>query len=111
MPFGLCNSNATFERLIDDTLHGLKWYICRYTTSTIAWFFSPDFTTLLLRLILVFMCLTNAGLQLEPEKCPFAAQLLTILGHTVSNHGVIPDTANLYAVAEFQQPTNIKEIR
>lgn len=110
MPFGLCNAPATFERLMDNTLRGLKWSICLcYLDDVVV--FSPDFPTHLLRLRQVLTCLTNAGLQLNLKKCRFAARELTILGHVVSKHGVLPDPAKLRAVAEFPKPQTIKELR
>uniref|UniRef100_A0A6G5A989 Putative tick transposon n=1 Tax=Rhipicephalus microplus TaxID=6941 RepID=A0A6G5A989_RHIMP len=90
MPFGLCNAPATFERLMDNTLRGLKWSVCLCYLDDIV-VFSPDFPTHLLRLQLVLTCLTNAGLQLNLKKCRFATRELSILGHIVSKHGVRPE--------------------
>lgn len=110
MPFGLCNAPATFERMMDTVLRGLKWQTCLCYLDDIV-VFAPDFTTHLHRLKCVLTCLTNAGLQLNLKKCHFAARKLTILGHVVSKHGVQPDPAKLRAITDFPRPTNLKELR
>lgn len=90
MPFGLCNAPATFERMMDNVLRGLKWKTCLCYLDDIV-VFSPDFNTHLERLEQVLTCLTSAGLQLNVKKCRFAARKLTILGHVVSKDGILPD--------------------
>lgn len=86
MPFGLCNAPATFERMMDNVLRGLKWKTCLCYLDDIV-VFSSDFDTHLERLKQVLTCLTSAGLQLNLKKCRFAARKLTILGHVVSKEG------------------------
>lgn len=110
MPFGLCNAPATFERMMDNILRGLKWNICLCYLDDIV-VFSSDFSTHLSRLHQVLTCLKNAGLQLNIKKCRFAARTLTILGHVVSKDGVLPDPAKLRAVADFPKPTSLKTLR
>lgn len=110
MPFGLCNAPATFERMMDNILRGLKWQICLCYLDDIV-IFSPDFPTHLLRLERVLKCVADAGLQLNLKKCRFAARQLVILGHVVSKEGVLPDPAKLQAVAQFPRPTTLKELR
>lgn len=110
MPFGLCNAPATFERMMDSLLRGLKWKTCLcYLDDVVV--FAPDFETHLIRLEQVLTCLANAGLQLNLKKCHFAARKLTILGHVVSKEGISPDATKLRAVAEFPKPTTLKALR
>lgn len=68
MPFGLCNAPTTFERLVDNTLRGLKWSVClRYLDDVVV--FSPDFPTHLLRLRLVLP--NERRPAAKPQKVPF----------------------------------------
>lgn len=110
MPFGLCNAPATFERMMDNLLRGLKWKTCLCYLDDVV-IFSPDFPTHLCRLEEVLQCLTAAGLQLNLKKCHFGASQLTILGHVVSKHGILPDAAKLRAVADFPKPSSVRELR
>lgn len=110
MPFGLCNAPATFERMMDSVLRGLKWHICLCYLDDIV-VFAPDFATHLERLNHVLTCLKNAQLQLNLKKCSFAARKLTILAHVVSKDGVLPDPAKLRAVTDFPKPTTLKQLR
>ncbi|UYV71739.1 hypothetical protein LAZ67_9000200, partial [Cordylochernes scorpioides] len=62
MPFGLCNAPATFERMMDTLLRGLKWSMCLcYLDDIIV--FSPTFDEHFRRLELVLRCLSKAGLS------------------------------------------------
>ncbi|UYV72881.1 hypothetical protein LAZ67_10001063 [Cordylochernes scorpioides] len=80
MPFGLCNAPATFERMMDGLLKGLRWTICLCYFDDIV-VFSDDFEEHLRRLQLVLGCLRKAGLCLNPGKCRFGAKTITVLGH------------------------------
>lgn len=110
MPFGLCNAPATFERMIDHVLRGLKWrtYLCYLDDIVI---FSSSFTQHLKRLDEVLTCLANAGLQLNTKKCRFATRSIKVLGHVVSNEGIRPDPEKIAAVIDFPRPQQQKALR
>ncbi|UYV70710.1 hypothetical protein LAZ67_8000342, partial [Cordylochernes scorpioides] len=110
MPFGLCNAPATFERMIDNLLKGLKWTICLcYLDDIIV--FSDGFEEHLRRLQLVLNCLKKAGLCLNSKKCKFGAKTITVLGHEVSENGIRPDQEKIRAVRDFATPRSLKEVR
>lgn len=100
MPFGLCNAPATFERMMDSLLRGLKWSTCLcYLDDVIV--FSPTFDSHLQRLSTILEVFRNAGLQLNASKCRFGRREITVLGHLVNATGVQPDPENVRAVKEF----------
>lgn len=76
MPFGLCNVPATFERMIDSLLRGLKWSTCLcYLDDLIV--FSATFESHLQGLRTILSVFRSAGLQLNSSKCHFAS------GHSI----------------------------
>ncbi|UYV63976.1 hypothetical protein LAZ67_2006231, partial [Cordylochernes scorpioides] len=110
MPFGLCNAPATFERMMDGLLKGLRWTICLCYLDDIV-VFSDDFEEHLRRLQLVLGCLRKAGLCLNPGKCRFGAKTITVLGHKVSGDGICLDPEKIRAVRDFPRPKSLKEVR
>lgn len=110
MPFGLCNDPATFERMIDTVLHGLKWKICLCYLDDIV-IFSSTFDEHLQRVEEVLTCLRNAGLQLNTKKCRFASTSIKVFGHVVSKDGIRPDPDKINAVLNFSRPLRQKELR
>lgn len=107
LPFGLCNAPATFERLADTVLQGLKWKEALvYLDDTIV--FSDTFSEHLRRLENVFQRLEQANLTLKPSKCFFGFNKVHLLGHVVSEDGISPDPDKLKAVKEFPRPTSVK---
>ncbi|UYV75691.1 K02A2.6-like [Cordylochernes scorpioides] len=91
MPFGLCNTQATFERMIDSVLGSLKWNMCFCYLDDIV-VYTPTFEEDLRRLQLVF--------NVHP-----------ILGDLVDANGIHPDPDKVEAISEFPRPTNISKLR
>ncbi|UYV84270.1 hypothetical protein LAZ67_X001713, partial [Cordylochernes scorpioides] len=91
MPFGLCNAPATFERMMDNVLMGLKWNICLCYLDDIV-VYSDTFEEHLERLSKVLSCLQQAGLTINPDKCLFGSTRIKILGHVVDKDGIQPDS-------------------
>ena len=79
MPFGLCNAPATFERLMDRVLCGMRWSRCLvYLDDVIS--FGGTIPEALARLEEVLGRLSNFGLQLIWEEMYFYADGSGILG-------------------------------
>ena len=74
MPFGLCNAPATFQRLMQTVLPGLKWHCCFIYLDNIL-VASQTFKEHMEHLrLLIFDRLRNTGLTLKPKKCFFVQQ-------------------------------------
>ncbi|GBM83446.1 Uncharacterized protein K02A2.6 [Araneus ventricosus] len=110
MPFGLCNAPASFERMMDSVLRGLKWNICLcYLNDIIV--FAPNLQEHQVRLRKVLTCIQEAGLTLNSSKCCFGKKKLLILGHLVDEHGIYTDPEKVAAVEKFPIPQNIADVR
>ena len=106
MPFGLCNAPATFERLMDRVLQGLRWSRCLvYLDDIIS--FGTTFDDALDNLTLMFERLHSYGLQLKSPKCHLFQTSVPFLyscacrgsggGHT--SGGVLVSTDHLLCLA------------
>ncbi|UYV83383.1 hypothetical protein LAZ67_23000836 [Cordylochernes scorpioides] len=108
MPFGLCNAPATFERMMDTLLRGLKWSMCLcYLDDIIV--FSPTFDEHVRRLDLVLRCLSKAGFVLNPDKCLIGTKRLSIFGHLVDGEGVHPNPDKVDAMSKFPTPKSLAD--
>lgn len=110
MPFGLTNAPATFQRLMDIVLAGLKWQCCLVYLDDII-VFSATFKQHLEDLRKVFTALSDANLTLKTSKCNFCRSELKYLGHLVTSEGIKPDPALVETIIKFNQPTSIKEVQ
>ncbi|UYV84620.1 hypothetical protein LAZ67_X002854, partial [Cordylochernes scorpioides] len=107
MPFGLCNAPATFERMMDTVLKGLKWNICLCYLDDIV-VYGPSFEEHLKRLEVVLECLQQSGLNVNHEKCLFGSRQLKILGHVVNENGIHPDPEKVEAILKFPSPKSFE---
>ncbi|CAF2205227.1 unnamed protein product [Rotaria magnacalcarata] len=110
MPFGLSNAPATFQRLMDIVLAGIKWQSCLVYIDDII-VFSPTFEQHIHDLSTVFDRPANAGLTLKASKCDFCRRELKYLGHLITADGIKPDLGLVASVQLFPQPTKIKDIQ
>ncbi|UYV81352.1 hypothetical protein LAZ67_20000902, partial [Cordylochernes scorpioides] len=110
MPFGLCNAPATFERMMDNVLMGLKWNICLCYLDDIV-VYSDTFEEHLERLSKVLSCLQQAGLTINPDKCLFGSTRIKILGHVADKDGIQPDSEKVEAIKKFPVPKSVCDIQ
>jgi transposase InsO family protein len=110
MPFGLCNSPSTFQRLMEEVLEGLTMVKCAVYIDDII-VFAPTKTELYERLSEVFDRLRQAHLTLKPKKCSFFQNSVDFLGHSVSAEGVRCSNKHLEAVTSWPEPSNVQQLQ
>ncbi len=110
MPFGLTNAPATFQRLMDIVLAGLKWQCCLVYIDDVV-IYSPTFEQHLIDLENVFQALKSANLTLKASKCQFCRREMRYLGHVITQNGIKPDPDLIKSVTNFPQPKKIKDVQ
>ncbi|KRX34141.1 Retrovirus-related Pol polyprotein from transposon 17.6, partial [Trichinella murrelli] len=110
MPFGLCNARATFQRVMDLTLTGLKWKKCLVYLDDIV-IFGRTFQEHLNNLAEILQRIRQSGLKLKPAKCRLCAKEIPFLGHIVYRDGVRTNPSKTEKVASWPTPTSTSEVR
>ena len=110
LPFGLCNSPASFARMMNLVMAGLNFSICLIYLDDII-IFAGDLQSHLERLVQVLTRLRTANLKLKPSKCHLLQRKVLFLGHVVSAEGVATDPAKVATVKEWPTPRNLRELR
>ena len=110
MPFSLTNAPATFQRLMDIVLAGLKWKCCVVYLDDII-VYSNLFDQHLKDLHHLFAALADAHLTLKASKCNFCRKELKFLGHLIISEGIKPDPDLTAIITASQQPQKIKDVQ
>ena len=107
MGFGLTNSPATYQRLMEDCLGDLHFDICMiFIDDRII--FSDTYEEHVCRLKTVFQRLQENGLKPSPKKCTFFQ--VRYLG-TVSGDGMKPDPSKVDKVLKWSTPESPEQAR
>ncbi|GFS93111.1 retrovirus-related Pol polyprotein from transposon 297 [Trichonephila clavipes] len=110
MPFGLRNTPATFQRLIDKFRSGLNNVLAlSYLYDIII--FSPTFQKHLSDLEQVFKCLSLFELNTNKEKCNFCCKKVKCLGHYITKEGISVDPQKTAAIADITSSTSVKQVQ
>ncbi|WVZ83016.1 hypothetical protein U9M48_030205 [Paspalum notatum var. saurae] len=110
MPFGLTNAPATFQgtmNLIFAPL--LRKGILVFMDDILIYSNTLDEHMRLLKE--VFEILRVNQFYLKGSKCSFLRQEVEYLGHIISGQGVSTEPSKITAVANWQKPRNVKELR
>ena len=109
MPFGLCNSQSSQQRLMDNVLDGTK--DCGAYIDNIIAYGKGSFIEHLEQIREVFDKLCKANLSLRVDKCIFASRKVTNLEFDFSTEGIKPSEKNIVKIKDFPTPKNVKELK
>jgi len=110
LSFGLTTAPSTFQQLADAILGNMKWNgAMTYLDDILV--YGKNLEEHNYNLKKVLSQLKATGLKLKPSKCQFAYKEITVLGHTISEQGILPDSSKLQAIQSFQTPKNKKALQ
>ena len=107
-PMGLQGSPASFARLMDYIMRGLKGvltYIDDILVHTV------DHETHLDLLEETLLRMRKYGIKLNVDKSIFGSGEVQYLGYTLSERGVSPSQDKLKAIKDFKPPQTVKQVR
>lgn len=107
MPFGLRNAPATFQRLMNRVVSGLRGCAV-YLHDVVV--YSDTWEEHVQRIDALFDRFVWARLTVNLAKCEFAKATVTYLGKVVGQGVVRPVQAKVMAVQQFPPPTTRKEL-
>ena len=110
MPFGLCNAPATFQRLMEQVLHGLIGKCCVVYLDDIL-VIGETFEKHMDNLKKVLERLQEADLHLKMKKCHFVQTSAEYLGYLVSSQGISVDPRKVEAILNFPVPVDLKSLK
>ena len=111
MYFGLCNSPATFQAMMNKIFVDMDDVVVVYIDDLMI-FTQTDNQAEHDQIILeVLCCLEENDLFVKPEKCTFRATEVDFLGMIVGRDGIKMDQTKVKAILDWPEPKNIKGVR
>ena len=109
MPFGLCNTPMTFQRLMQITLGELNLTYCVIYLDYVIGFGHSEEEHLEC-LCVMFECFREYNLKFKPSKCSFFQLEIVYLAHNISDEGIHPSRENVHAIEEFPMPETFTQV-
>ena len=111
MFFGLCNSPATFQNMMDDIFRDMKsegWIIIYMDDIFV---FTKDLQLNIHYTRKVLQRLKDNDLYLKPEKCAFWVPKVEYLGFIIQENQVAMDPVKVNGIRDWPAPTTVKQLR
>ena len=111
MFFGMCNSPATFQSMMDTIFNNMidESIVTIYMDDI--FLFAPDETTLTENTKQVLAQLQENDLFLKPEKCKFNKSKVEYLGMIIEEGIISMDPGKLNGIREWLAPTMVKQVQ
>ncbi|KAL6322424.1 hypothetical protein AAG906_008079 [Vitis piasezkii] len=110
MPFGLTNAPATFCTLMNKIFHPyLDKFVVVYLDDIVI--YSNTLKEHEEHLRKVFKILRQNKLYVKKEKCSFAKEEVSFLGHRIRDGKLMMDDSKVKAIQEWDPPTKVPQLR
>ena len=110
MSFGLTNAPATFERMVENMIQGLRWNKALVYLDDII-IFGADFKSARKNLRQILGRIREFGLKLKAKKCSLFKTSVKFLGRIIGQDGVRPDPDKIEAVISWPTPSCVRDVR
>ena len=111
MYFGLCNSPATFQTMMNKIFADMEDVVVVYIDDLMI-FTKMDNQEEHNRIMLEVLCrLEENNLFVKPEKCTFKATEVEFLGMIVGTEGIKMDHSKVSAILDWPTPKNVQGVR
>ena len=110
MSFGLKNTRATYQRLMDKIFQGLIDRCVEVYVDDIV-VKSDSFDRHVEDLREVFKALRGANMKLNPKKCTFGVEGGKFMGFMLIHRGIEANLDKCWAITDILSPQNIKEVQ
>ena len=113
MFFGLTNSPATFQAMMDDIFHDeiAQGWLKAYMDDPLLCGHKVDHPTLVKRGLHVLKKLWEHDLFIKPEKCNFFVSQVEFLGFVIDEGTVQMDPTKVDGIVDWPPPQNLTELR
>ena len=110
MPFGLTNAPAAFMDLMNRVFKPyLDQFVIVFIDDILIYSKTEEEHSMHLKIVL--QTLREHKLYAKLKKCDFWMNKVPFLGHIISEEGISVDPAKVQAVAEWQRPSTVTDIR
>ena len=111
MFFGLCNSPATFQAMMDNIFGDMISQCIILVYMDDIFIFTPDKITLTENTKKVLARLRANDLFLKPAKCEFNKTKVEYLGMVIEEGRILMDPGKLKGIRDWPEPTMVKQTR
>jgi hypothetical protein len=111
MFFGMCNSPATFQSMMDSIFLDLTDECIVIIYMDDIFLFAKDPKTLELNTKKVLQRLQENDLYLKPKKCEFCKTKIEWLGMVIEEGKISMDSGKLQGIKEWPAPTTVRQVR